>query len=87
MYILYTVIDTGLTNKMLAYVEETMVKSGKVPEGSLDTVMAFQKKFLKPEIMVPVTIITNLFYGTVISLLVSIFIRKEGNPLIDSPAN
>ena len=87
MYILYTVIDTGLTGKMLAYVEESMVKSGKVPEGSLDTVMAFQKKFLKPEILVPVGIVTNLFFGTIISLLVSIFIRKESNPLIDTPAN
>lgn len=87
MYILYTVIDTGLTNKMLAMVEETMVKSGKVPEGSLDTVMAFQKKILRPEILVPMTIISNMFFGTIISLLVSIFVRKEGNPLIDSPAN
>jgi hypothetical protein len=81
------VIDTGLTNKMLAMVEETMVKSGKVPEGSLDTVMAFQKKILRPEILVPMTIISNMFFGTIISLLVSIFVRKEGNPLIDSPAN
>jgi hypothetical protein len=81
------VIDTGLTNKMLAMVEETMVKSGKVPEGSLDTVMAIQKKFLKPEVMVPVSIITNIFFGTIISLVVSIFIRKEGNPLVDSPEN
>ncbi|MDO9339372.1 MAG: DUF4199 domain-containing protein [Bacteroidales bacterium] len=87
MYILYTVIDTGLTNKMLAIVEETMVKSGKVPEGSLDTVMAFQKKILRPEIMVPMTIISNIFFGTIISLIVSIFIRKEGNPLVDSPEN
>jgi hypothetical protein len=87
MYILYTVIDTGLTNKMLAYVEETIVKGGKVPAGSLDTVMAFQKKILKPEILVPVSIISNIFFGTIISLLVSIFVRKEGNPLMDSPEN
>ncbi len=85
MYILYTVIDPGLTNKMLAYVEESMVKSGRVPEGTLDTVMAFQKKILKPEIMAPSSIIYNMFFGTIISLIVSIFVRKEGNPLIDTP--
>jgi hypothetical protein len=86
-YILFTVIDPGLTGKLIAYVEETIVKSGRVPAESVDTVMAMQKKFLKPEIMVPIGIITNMFFGTIISLLVSIFVRKEGNPLIDAPEN
>jgi hypothetical protein len=86
-YILYTVIDTELTNKLLAYTEEQLVKSGKVPEGSLDTIMAFQKKVLQPEILVPVTLFTNMIFGTVISLIVSIFTKKEGNPLIDAPEN
>jgi hypothetical protein len=86
-YILYTVIDTGLSAKLLSFVEEQMVKSGKVPEGSLDTVMSFQKKFLKPEIMAPMTLLTNLFFGTIITLIVSIFVKKEGNPLIDAPVN
>jgi hypothetical protein len=86
-YILFTVIDTGLTGKLLAYVEDQVVKGGKVPAASMDTVMEFQKKFLKPEIMVPIGIISNMFFGTIISLLVSIFVRKEGNPLIDTPQN
>ena len=86
-YILYTVIDTDLTNKLLAYTEEQTIKSGKVPEGSIDTVMAFQKKFLKPGIMVPVGFFINMFFGTIISLIVSIFTRNEGNPLIDVPKN
>jgi hypothetical protein len=85
-YILYTVIDTGLTNKMIAFMEESMVKKG-VPEASLDAVMAIQRKILKPEIMVPIGIISNVIYGTIISLIVSIFVKKEGNPLIDAPSN
>jgi hypothetical protein len=86
-YILYTVIDTDLTNKLLAYTEEQTIKSGKVPEGSMDTVMAFQKKFLKPAILVPMGFITNMLFGTIISLIVSIFTKKEGNPLIETPSN
>lgn len=85
-YILYTVIDTGLTDKLIAYTEEQMVKSGRVPEGSLDSVMAIQKKFLKPGIMIPIGLITNMVFGTIISLIVSIFTKKEGNPLVDTPA-
>jgi len=84
IYILYTMIDPGLTNKMLEFVEEQMVKSGKVPEGTIDTVMAFQKKILRPEFMAPMSLITNMIYGTVISLIIAIFVRKEGNPLISS---
>jgi hypothetical protein len=87
IYILYTVIDTGLTNKLLAYIEEEMAKTGKVPEAAMETAMAFQKKILIPEIMAPLSLVTNMFYGTVISLLVGIFVKKEGNPLIDTPAN
>jgi hypothetical protein len=87
IYILYTVIDTGLTAKLLAFVEEEMVKSGKVPEGALDTAMAFQKKIMIPEVMAPLSLVSNMFYGTVISLLVSIFLKKEGNPLLDAPEN
>ena len=83
VYILYTVIDPGLTNKLLAYVEEQMIKSGKVPEGTIDTLMAFQKKIHKPEIMAPASILNNMIFGTIISLIVSIFLKKEGNPLVD----
>lgn len=86
-YILYTVIDTDLTSKLIAYTEEQTIKSGKVPEGSLDTVMEFQKKFLKPGILVPMGFITNILFGTIISLIVSIFTKKEGNPLIETPSN
>jgi hypothetical protein len=86
MYILYTVIDTGLTDKMLAYVEETMVKKG-IPEASLDKVMAVQKKILRPGIMAPLSIVNNMLAGTIISLIVAIFVRREGNPLVDQDNN
>jgi hypothetical protein len=81
------VIDPGLTDKMLSFVEEQMAKSGKIPEASLEAVMSFQKKILKPEFMAPMSILSNMFYGTVISLIVAIFVKKEGNPLIDTPEN
>jgi hypothetical protein len=85
-YILFKFIDTGLTAKMLALTEETLVKKG-IPQAQIDIGMAFQKKIMVPEIMAPFSILSTMFYGTVISLIVSIFIRKEGNPLIDAPEN
>ena len=83
-YILYTVIDTGLLSKQLAFTEEALVKKG-LPQASIDARMAIQSKIMKPGIMAPLSIFGNMLWGVILSLLVSIFIRKEGNPLIDSP--
>jgi hypothetical protein len=86
-YILYAVIDTGLTTKQLAAAEEAMVKKG-APQEAIEAGMAFTKKIMKPEIMAPFSILGNMIWGTIISLVVSIFIKNnEGNPLIDSTEN
>ena len=82
-YLLYKVIDPALPAKMIAFMEETMLEKG-IPEASLDAVMAIQKKIFKPEIMAPFSIINNMLFGTVISLIIGVFVRKEGNPLIDT---
>ena len=85
-YILYTVIDPGLVAKQLALAEETMVKRG-TPQEAIDAGMAFTAKIMKPAIMSVSGIFFSMIWGTILSLIVSIFIRKEGNPLIDTPAN
>ncbi len=85
-YILYAIIDPGLVAKQLAMAEDAMVKKG-APQAAIDTGMAFTAKIMKPAIMAPISILGNVFWGAIISLVISIFIRKEGNPLIDSPSN
>lgn len=85
-YLLYKFIDTGLTAKLLAFTEEAMVKKG-LPQQAIDAGMSMQKKIMIPEIMAPFTILGTMFGGTIISLIVSIFTRKEGNPLVDAPSN
>jgi hypothetical protein len=83
-YILYKFIDPGLTDKLIAYTEEKLLRRG-LPQATVDAGMAFQKKLLVPGIMAPLGIINNMIFGTIISLLVSIFTRKEGNPLVEPP--
>lgn len=85
-YILYKFIDTGLVAKQLAFIEEAMVKKG-APQQAIDAGMAMQRKLMVPEIMAPLSIISQMFIGTIISLIVSIFTRKEGNPLVDDTSN
>jgi len=84
IYILYTVIDSGLTEKQLAFIEEKMLEKG-APQEAVDAGMSIQRKIMKPEIMAPFSILGNMFFGTILSLIISIFIKKEGNPLIDTP--
>lgn len=86
-YLLYTVIDPDLTGRMIAFVEEQLRASGRIPEESIETTMRIQKKFLQPEITAPFSILSNMFYGVVLSLIAAIFTKKEGNPLIDTPVN
>lgn len=85
-YILYAIIDTGLIDKQMAAAEELMMKKG-YPQSQIDAGMAVQKKLMKPELMAPFSILGTVLSGLIISLIVGIFVRKEGNPLIDSPEN
>jgi hypothetical protein len=83
-YILYAVIDPGLIDKQLAAAEELLAKRG-LPQEAMDASLKIQKKMMKPEIMAPIGIFGNMLYGVIMSLIVAIFAKKEGNPLIDSP--
>jgi len=83
-YILFALIDPGLIDKQLAAAEELMAKRG-IPQEAMDAGLNIQKKMMKPEIMAPVSIFGNMLYGVIMSLIVAIFVKKEGNPLIDSP--
>ena len=86
MYLLYSVIAPEIIDKQLAFAEETMMNRG-IPQATVDAAMEIQKKLIKPGFMAFMSIFGNMFYGTVISLIVSIFIKKEVNPLIDVPNN
>jgi hypothetical protein len=85
-YLLFTVIDPGLVKKSLAIAEEAMSKRG-LPQEQIDAGMAFTAKFMKPVVMVISGFFGSMFFGVVWTLIVSIFVKKEGNPLIDTPAN
>jgi Protein of unknown function (DUF4199) len=81
IYILYAFIDTDLVNKQLAFIEETFVKAG-LPQAFIDSGLKMQKKFLQPTIYAPIKLFSSFLSGTILSLLVAIFIKKESNALI-----
>ena len=81
MYILYTVIDTGLIDKLLVVAEEKIIQRG-IPQSQVDAAMQIQRKMLTPGFLALTGIFGYMFQGTIISLIVSIFVKKEGNTLI-----
>ncbi len=81
-YILYAIIDPGLIDKMKAMAETKMIERG-IPEAAIEQGMKVQAKIMVPWVLALSGIFTTMFWGTVFSLIVSIFTRKEGNPLID----
>jgi len=83
-YLLYAVIDPDLVDKQLAFAEEEMIKRG-IPESAIEAGMKVQTKIMKPGIMAPLSIFGSMLQGLIMSLIVAAFVRKEGNPLIDTP--
>lgn len=81
-YILYKFLDPGLIDKMLLVAEETMIEQG-IPESAMEQGLKVQKKLMTPAFMAIASIFSTMLIGTIIALLISIFTRREGNPLID----
>ena len=59
-----------------------MIERG-IPESAMEQGMKIQEKIMTPGIMNLLGIFNNMLFGTVLALIISIFTKKEGNPLID----
>jgi hypothetical protein len=82
-YLLYTVIDPGMVDKQMAMAADKMVAKG-IPEASMDAALKMQEKMLQPWIISLMGIFTTIFYGFILSLISSIFVAKQGNPLLEN---
>ncbi|MEZ4997945.1 MAG: DUF4199 domain-containing protein [Bacteroidales bacterium] len=82
IYVLYTFIDPGLIDKSMAVAEAKMAERG-LPDAAVEQALEMQAKFLKPWITTLTATIMSIFYGFILSLIVSLFIMKKGNPLLD----
>lgn len=82
IYLLYSVIDPGLIDKSLAVAEAKMAEKG-LPEDIIEKAMVTQAKMMKPWFTTLMATISSVFYGLILSLIVSLFVMKKGNPLLD----
>ena len=82
VFVLYSFIDPGLVDKSLAVAEQRMIDRG-IPDSAIEQAMQMQAKIMKPWFTSLMSTISSIFYGLIVSLIVSLFIMKKGNPLLD----
>lgn len=76
-YLLYTVIDPELQQKLMEFSAEKMLESGRVTEDQLEQTMEFTKKFMSPVYLTVSGFIMNCIFGTIVSLIVAAIFKKE----------
>jgi hypothetical protein len=75
-YILWTVIDPDIITKMKDMQMEKMLEQG-IPEESLDQAMAISSKFMTPLMMTIIGLITSVFMGTIVALIIAAIFKKN----------
>lgn len=81
-YLLYAVIDPSLQEQLRLATEQQIIEQGKVPEEQLDMVIEMATKFQKPAIMALFAIFGGAFMGLIISLITSIFTKKNPSDVV-----
>ncbi len=81
-YLLYTVIDPTLQEQMRIFTEEQMIAQGKVPEEQMEMALNMAAKFQTPTMLVVIGILGGAFIGLIISLITSIFIKKNPSDVV-----
>jgi len=76
--ILYTIIDPGLIEQMKNIQEEAMLKKG-MSEDQIETAMSIASKMMSPAWLSIMGLFGSVFMGTVVSLITSIFVKKQSN--------
>lgn len=76
-YLLYTVIDPELQDKLLEFTADKMLESGRVPEAQLDQALEFSKKFISPIYLTISGFIISCIGGTILALIMAAIFKNE----------
>jgi hypothetical protein len=75
-YILWTVIDPDIITKMKDLQMERLMERG-LPEEAIDQAMEISGKFMTPPMLTIIGLLTSLFFGTIVALIVAAIFKKE----------
>jgi hypothetical protein len=75
-YLLFSVIDPGLMDRLMIMREEAFYESG-LADDQIDMALQMTERFARPGIMAISGFFAGVFAGFIISLVTSIFLKKE----------
>jgi hypothetical protein len=75
-YLLFSVIDPGLLDRLMIMREEAFYESG-LADDQIDMALQMTERFARPGIMAISGFFGGVFVGFIISLITSIFLKKE----------
>ncbi len=81
-YFYFSTIDPGAIEELLLKSEEEMLASNPdMSDEQLDQALSITEMFISPGMMVVWSFLGSLFFGAIISLIISIFVKRENiNP-------
>ena len=77
--LLFTIIDPGLTAKIIEKIQEQWAEKGMTEE-QISVALMWTKRMMSPVMLFIWSIVGSAFMSFLFSLIISIFMRKEGNP-------
>ena len=75
----YTLIDPELIDKFFALQEEQLIEQGRLSESLIEQQIDLMKKIITPVSLPLFGILNYVFMGVIISLLATIFLKREGD--------
>jgi len=79
-FIMVRYIDQGLVAKYMVIMEEQFENSRFIAEDQIDAVLEKSREAMTGVKYLPVSVLTFSFIGFIISLITSIFVKKDPNP-------
>lgn len=79
-YLLYTVIDPGLTEQVKIAAEEKIMNNSRIPESMYDDIFEKMEKRTSAAYMTKMALILGPVMNAIIGLIVAAFLKKEETP-------
>ena len=79
-YVLYTVIDPGLLDKLRIVAEEKIMNTPRIPESMYDDLFEKMEERLTATRMLTMALIWGPIVNAIIGLIIAAFVKKEETP-------
>ena len=76
-YALFTVLDPGMIDVIKEQAAEKMYQNPGLTEEQIEQAIEMQSMWVNPAVMTITAFFGSLFFGTILSLVVAIFVKKD----------